>query len=290
MSILHQINTIPFGSPTCIYYNGITKFFIDKKYNNTLTTIQPWGEFGMRIYSDGSIVKFLIDNLPKDTAIICYQADYHFSIPVELSKLFKRCLVVVRYNGIPNSIVVPGDDKFFETPEFYYPKLWIQFEERTHKVFWRGSCTAERRLDVVTALKDVPGTDVRLIRNINWQDPYWSKLPELFAERSDPDEPSKHTIWLSIEGWGCASDTTRALMSGCAVIYFRETAPWFDKFLVHEENCIIIQNDINKLLYYVDKMLNDIKFTTKIAKNGKMLSEKIFKPDFYKQFILNQLI
>jgi hypothetical protein len=290
MNILDQINTIPFGNPTCIYYNGKTKFFINKNYDSSMTNFQPWGEFGMMTRANGPIVSFIFSNAPENTAIICYGADYNFPIPDELSRLFKRCLVIVRYTGIPNSIVIPGDDKFFETPEFYCPKVWMQFEERKHQVFWRGSCTAERRLDVVTALKDVPGTDVRLIRNINYQHPYWNKLPELFAERCDPDHPSKHTIWLSIEGWGCASDTTRALMSGCAVIYFRITAPWFDQFLIHEENCIIVENNISKLLYYVNRMINDTEFTKTIAENGKTLSEKIFKPEFFKQFILNQLI
>jgi len=289
MTTLELLNTIPFGNPTLIYYNGITKFFINKNYDSNMTNFQPWGEFAMMTRGNGPIVKFITDNAPNNTAIICYGADYNFPIPEELSSLFERCLLIVRYKGIPNSIVIPGDDRFFETPEFYSPKVWVPFEDRIHEVFWRGSCTAERRLDVVTILKDVPGTNVRLIRNVNWQADYWNQKQELFAERCEPDEPSKYTIWLSIEGWGCASDTTRALMSGCAVIYFRRTAPWFDEYLKHEENCIIIQDDIPTLIHYVQKMVSDVEFTKSIAENGKKTADAIFQPHFYKQFILKQL-
>jgi len=289
MNVLELLNTIPFGNPTLIYYNGITKFFINKKYDKTMTNFQPWGAWAMMTRGDGPIIKFIIDNAKENTAIICYGADFNFPIPKELYNLFERCLLIVRYKGIPNSIVVPGDDRFFLTPEFYYPKKWTNFQDRINEVFWRGSCTAPRRLDVVVALKDVSGTNVRLIRDINWNTPYWNKKQELFAERCGPDEPSRYTIWLSIEGWGCASDTTRALMSGCAVIYLRKTAPWFDEYLKHEENCIIIQDDIQTLIYYVQKMTSDVEFTKKIAENGKKTADMIFQPDFYKKFILDQL-
>jgi len=290
MDVLKNLNEIPFGNPTFIYYNGFSKLFINCKHDVNLTSFQPWGEFAMMVKSDGPIVKFIVDNTPENTAIIIYGADFNHPIPEKLYSLFKRCKVIVRYNGIPNSIVVPGDDRFFENPEFYYPKISLDFKKRKHEVFWRGSCTAERRKDVVNALKNIPQTNVKLIKNINWQNSYWNENPKLFAERCEPDEGSKYTIWLSIEGWGCASDTTRALMSGCAVIYFRRTSPWFNKYLKHEENCIIIEDDIFELLFYIGKLISNKSYTEQIARNGKMLAELIFKPNFYKHFVLEQLI
>jgi hypothetical protein len=285
------MDKITLNQSTFIYYNGVTKHYAGGNYNNAINNIKLWGDFGMSLNKSGPLIKIITKNCPKGTAIIAYQGDYTSPISEELSKNFEKCLLVVRYKGIPHSIVIPGDDLFFEDPDFYMPKLCLPFDERENKVFWRGSCTWQGRIPIVFALRNVPGCDVKFIRRILYHEfiTHHSVIDNDFSEEVSPEEPSKYTIWLSIEGWGCASDTTRALMSGCAVIYFRVTTPWFDEFLVHEENCIIIQNDLSKLLYYINKMLNDTDFTRKIAENGKTLSEKIFKPEFYKQFILDQL-
>lgn len=286
---MDDITKISFMSPTMIYYNGIKKFFCDGNQIPT-TTVQCWGEFGMRCTTNGAIISFIIDNLPRDLALICYQADYNDDLPLDLKNKFKNTIQLNRYYGIPDSIVVPGDDLFFTNPETYLPENYSCFEDRINEVFWRGSCTANRRKDVVEALQQIKGCNVKLIHNINHLDPYWSSLPSnCFGERVDKNKFSKYKIWLSVEGWGVASDTTRALMSGCAVIYFRQTKPWFDPWLKHEENCIIIENNISELIFYINKLLNNKEYTRKIAFNGKELSNKLFKPDFYKKFILQQL-
>lgn len=286
---MDDITKISFTNPTMIHYNGIQKFFSD---GNELppTVIQCWGEFGMRCLSDGAIISFITENLPRDLALICYQADYNDDLPADLKNKFKKTIQLNRYYGIPDSIVIPGDDLFFTNPETYLPTNYIPFEDRINEVFWRGSCTANRRKDVVTSLQNIKGCNVKLIHNINHLDPYWSSLPSnCFGERVDKDEYSKYKIWLSIEGWGVASDTTRALMSGCAVIYFRQTKPWFDPWLKHEENCIIVENNISELIFYINKLLGNEEYTRKISLNGKELSNILFKTEFYKSFILRQL-
>lgn len=283
------ITKISFTSPTMIHYNGIQTFFYNGNKIPT-TVVQCWGEFGMKCSSNGAIVSFIIENLPRDVALICYQADYNDDLPVDVKQMFKNTIQLNRYYGIPDSIIVPGDDLFFTKPETYLPDNYIPFEDRINEVFWRGSCTANRRKDVVEALHNITGCNVKMIHNINHLDPYWSSLPsKCFGQRVDKNEFSKYKIWLSLEGWGVASDTTRALMSGCAVIYFRQTKPWFDPWLKHEENCIIIENNISELIVYVNKLLRNKEYTRKIALNGKTLSDKIFKPEFYKSFILQQL-
>ena len=287
---METLKELPFGNPTMIYYNGIKKYFCDTKQVEAYV-VSCWSQFGMQCLSNGAIISFLIDNLPEDTALICCQADYHNeNIPISLKKNFKRVVLLTRYIGIRNSIVVPGDDLFFTNPDYYYPKSDIPFDERINEVFWRGSCTAPHRKNVVLELKDISGCNVKMIKEHNYRDPYWNSLPpECFGERVDKDEYSKYRIWLSIEGWGTASDTTRALMSGCAVIYFRQTKPWFHSYLEHEENCIIIENDGEKLKYFIKKLLGDEDYTRKIATNGQTLARKIFKPEVYKEYILKQL-
>jgi len=291
MESFNDLRSIEINNYTIIHYNKVTKYFAHYNEVPDLGPFQAWGQFGMTLNTAGPIVKFIIENAPPDTAIACCMTDYNFPIPPSISKFFKKCLQIVRYQGVPNSIVVPGDDIFFEDPTYYNPKIDIPFEKRSNTVFWRGSCTNGLRKDVVMALRNMENTDVRLIHSQSWADTYWNERPELFGSRCNPDEYTKHKIWLSIEGWGCASDTTRALMSGCAVIYCRLTAPWFDKFLIHGENCMIVDaNDRDELKNIITKLLHDTEFTQKIAENGKRTADNIFQPDFYKKFILDQLI
>lgn len=280
---------LPFGNPTMIYYKGTRRYFIN---NNEVKpfNIQLWGQYGMTCLSDGPILDFVCKNCPENTAIICYQADYNFVLPEELVKLYPRILQINRYTDVPNGIVIPGDDKFFIDPSAYLPAVYIPFDERINKAFWRGSCTANHRKDVILKLIKNPNADVKLLPEASYKYPYWQELPkEYFTTRCSPDEFSKYKIWISVEGWGCASDTTRALMSGCAVIYYRKTKPWFNHYLKHEENCIIIENDLEMLNFYVTKLTSDIELTRKIASNGKELSGKIFQEDVYKKYILDQL-
>jgi hypothetical protein len=247
----------------------------------------------MSCTSGGSITRFILDNLPEDTALIGSCADYHSNLPESLVKYFNgKIYQITRYFGVNHSIVIPGDDNFFDNPESYYPKNDIPFDKKRNRVFWRGACSWEGRAEIVIALNKLPGCDVKLTKK-RCHEEFIAKrnVPEsCFSEIVEPDEFTKYRIWLSIEGWGCASDTTRALMSGCAVIYFRNTAPWFNKYLKHEVNCIIIDcEDITTLIETIKKMLKNTEFTKKIAENGRKTAREIFRPEVYKQFILNQL-
>ncbi len=243
----------------------------------------------MVVQWNGPIVQFLIQNVPKHITLVGYLADYNFELPESFKQHHGKVLQIVRYHGVPDSIVIPGDDLFFVNPSAYLPKEIVPFDEKPHEIFWRGSCTGLRRKDVVMALDDIPGCNVKLIKCHHHEEEYWDSMPlKYYSERVDPDEFSKRTIWLSVEGFGCASDTTRALMSGCAVIYFRQTKPWFDCFLKNEENCIIVEDDIELLKHYAVRLINDKEFAKKIAENGKSTADRIFKKEVYEKFILDQ--
>ena len=289
MNPLSSIRTIPFGNPTMIYHNKMKKFFINNQEVPEFD-IQCWGEFGMKCTTSGSIIQFVIDNLPENMALVCYGADYNFELPCSLVCSFDKIVQLNRYIGCKDSLVIPGDDRFFESPEFYLPTNPPSFDDRINEVFWRGSCTGERRKDVVLALNNIPSCNVKLVGGGSHESPYWKSMPfSCYSGRCAPHEYSNYKIWLSIEGWGCASDTSRALMSGSAVIYFRKTKPWFDMFLRHEENCIIIEDNIQELVHYARKLLTDTEYTKRISIAGKELANRIFEPAVYKQFILNQL-
>jgi hypothetical protein len=292
-----DLSCFPFMFPTVIYFNNKYKYFhnhsaIKQEDYPKYFDHRYWSELGMHASWDGSITKFILSNMPKDVALIGYCADYHHDLPESLIKHFDgKIFQITRYFGNKSSIVVPGDDRFFDTPEFYYPTTYLPFEERINKVFWRGACSWDGRSSVINALKNIPDCDVKLIRH-RCHEEFVQKFnitEDCFTERVPFDEASKYTIWLSIEGWGCASDTSRALMSGCAVIYFRRTAPWFNDYLKHEENCIIIENDIYKLLFYIGKLVSNKTYAQKIAENGKKTADIIFQPDFYRKHILDQL-
>lgn len=283
------MNEIGWRNVTMIYLNGKTTFYKNCKEDNNICK-QAWGQFGMKVRMDGSILQFLKTIIPPDIALICYQADYHFNIP---SSYTQKYIQVNRYWGLNNAIVIPGDDLFFDNYKYYLPTININYDERINKVFWRGACTSPTRLLPFKALIDNPNCDLKLTRRSghNQKEP-WKSLPsEYFGEIVDKDEPCKYKIWLSLEGWGTASDTSRALLSGCAVIYCRFTKPWFNEFLKHEENCVIIENNnIEQLKFYVEKMINDTEYTKSIAKKGLELAHRIFQPDFMREQILKQII
>ena len=272
-----------------IYFQKTKKYFVEGNEIDP-TNIQLWGQYGMFCTSNGPIVTFICENAPDDTAIVCYQADYNFELPQELVDLYPRIFQINRYMGVKNGIVIPGDDNFFINPSMYFPTKMIPFNERINKAFWRGSCTANRRKDVILKLQNNVGADVKLVGGGSYQEPYWQEVPlECFAAPCLPDEFSKYKIWVSLEGWGCASDTTRALMSGCAVIYFRQTKPWFNDYLKHEENCILVEDDLDLLDFYVTKLTTETEFTEQLAENAKKLASEIFQEDVYKKYILDQL-
>ena len=284
------LKKIEFEHPTFIYYNGITKFFKNGEEVEPFEVIGWWG-FGMKCTSAGSIIEFLIKNIPENVALVLRHTDWHEELPESFKKNFKHVFQVARYIGVSGSIVVPGDDLFFTDPTNYYPSVDIPFDDRISKVFWRGSTTEKRRRDVVLELSDIADCDVKISTyRMNRDCPYWSKLPSsCLSERVDSEEYHKYKIWLSLEGWGCASDTSRALMSGCAVIYFRRTKPWFHSYLKHEENCIIVEDNLDDLKFYIRKLMSNPEYTRKIAFNGKQLSQEIFKKEVYEKFILDQL-
>lgn len=290
---------VPTELPCMIHRDGFTNLYMNKIqvlpdrfiFNNSKKPIYFWNEFGMKLQWNGPIVEFIMKHLPKGTTLVGYTSDYNFALPESFKQHHGKVLQIVRYYGVPDSIIVPGDDLFFVNPAAYLPREITPFDEKPHEIFWRGSCTGLRRKDVVMALDDIPGCNVKLIKCHNHEEDYWNSMPiKYYGERVSPDEYSKRTIWLSVEGFGCASDTTRALMSGCAVIYFRQTKPWFDCFLKNEENCIIVEDDVELLKTYAIRMLEDKEFTKKIAENGKATADRIFRKEVYEKFILDQLI
>jgi len=293
-----DISGFPFMFPTVIYFNRTFKYFhnyravSDEDYPKYFNH-RYWSEIGMHASWNGSITNYIVSIIPEDVALIGYCADYHHDLPDSLINHFNgKIFQITRYNGLKKSIVIPGDDIFFDNPSHYLPKNPMPFGERINKVFWRGACSWNGRARIVSALKDNNNCDVKLIKHRCHEEfiREYNMTEDCFTERVTSDHYSNYKIWLSIEGWGCATDTTRALMSGCAVIYFRRTSPWFNKYLKHEENCIIIEDDISKLLFYVEKMTSDTNFTKNIAFNGKKTADIIFQPYFYKNDILSQLL
>jgi len=287
-----EIFTPECGQYHSVWYNGVRKTYVNKIETTKAPEVNLWCQYGLCTNSGGPIVNFLVKNLPNDTALIIYQSDFVVDMPKNINKCFKKYLLISYFAAGPNTILISGDDKFFENPDFYLPDTVIPFENKIHDVFWRGECTGAVRRQVVFELNNFPGCDVKLVSgsDLYGATDWWRSIPkECFSERVYKDEYSKHTIWLSIEGFGIASDYARCLMSGSAVIYFRLRKPWFDSYLKHEENCIIIENDIEQLKFYINKLLNDKELTRKIAENGKELSTRIFKKEVYEKFMLDQL-
>jgi len=206
-----------------------------------------WSQYGMTMNTKNWIIDLLRKHRPAGYKFSLTQGDYH--IP-------SNDIAITRYHVDFPHICIPGDPN----PVGHY----IPFDQKEHKVFWRGATTAHSRKEVVEARLG----DIKFIKRAYHDQAFWKIDEDLFADKVSPEEASKYTVWLSLEGWGTASDTTRALMSGSCVIFHRKTKPWFDKYLVHGKNCIITET-LDDLKYWISKL--DRELAREIAKEGEKL-------------------
>lgn len=290
---LDNLYSIPVNNECYIYLNGKVRYYVNKIYNPEKHMLQSWGAFGMILNTTASIVKYLESIFPNNVMFILVHGDYHNDIDEKFFKIYPRVIQLNRYINIEyslkNTIIIPADDLLFDDYLSYYDNSkYIEIEERIPKIYWRGSNTGRMRSVIVEKYLDNPNCDIKLIRKQFSGDDLQDKKPWLFSEQVDQYEPYKYSIWLSIEGWGVASDTSRALLSGCCVVYYRETKPWFHKYLVHGENCCIAEN-MNELHFHLTNLIGNSAQVKKIGDNGKKLAQVIFNKDFVKEYLNNEV-
>jgi hypothetical protein len=290
---LDEINKIPINEACYLYLNGKSYIYHNYEKSNIADHIQSWGAFGMTLKTHSYIIKYIESICPNNIMLLLVEGDYHKSINPIFFTLYPKIIQLNRYIDIANPInssetlIIPSDDNLFNDYTIYRNPNLINIEDRINKVFWRGSNTNSIRKVIVKKYIDNPNFDIKLIHNQFSEDIYESNK-RLFGNNVDQFEPSKYTIWLSIEGWGLASDTSRALLSGCAVVYFRQTKPWFDKYLESGVNCCIAEN-LKELDEHLNELINNRYRTNDIGNAGKKLANIIFEKKFVEKYLYEEI-
>lgn len=298
--------------------------FEDNKLIQDINFETLWDGLFSKLNKNGNIIKFINDNLPKDTIFAIPHSDgnikkkyteneaiceikweevqYYIDYTKSVNKIFILGLLSQIGNdeeGI-NYLYLPLDDAIFENGiENYFPQealpLW---HERSNKLCWRGGCSgvtiiesdgakSSLRINFVKTLFDHP--DAENVRLSNWWSEGKNIDPKYFADRIHYTEFLKYKIFFIVDGNVIASNHMWGFASGCVPFLISNAKCWFIPFIQPYVHYIPINYDLSNLIEQIEFIQNNDAIAEQIAKNALAFSREYFSSEGQKKYLLEKL-
>lgn len=208
---------------------------------------------------------------------------------------------------IKNKLVcIPLDDRLFELGvktclEQDSPNIYISWNEKIPKAFWRGAGPHPALRDRV--LKELFGFEHSdcFYTKTPWSDPKHYDDPEnkkywLDIYTGDPQpihisEFIKHKYILIMDCFIISSSFQWVFGSGSVPILIShpDTEFWFKKYLIPFVNYVPVNYSLDNLRETIQYLVDNDDKAQEIAKGARDFSDKIFSPDFQKQYLVENL-
>lgn len=164
------------------------------------------------------------------------------------------------------------------------------WEDRLPVVFWRGGSSGmdrpSIRVQVASALYDVPNTDVRITPWGNWENEQYIDS-KLFGNRSELSTHFCYKYILIIDGNCIASNHQWVFGSGSVPIMIThpDNKYWFQSLLTPMKNYVPIKYDLSDLREKIDWLLTHDTEAKEIAESAKEFARHVFSPEFQRKYI-----
>lgn len=260
---------------------------------------------------NGPIVAFLASLQSNKTLAIPHSDGIHRpeEVPLEWqanSQLLIGALCSRRFPGIEKLegrlIYIPLDDEIFQLGlkavlERDVPNLYLPWEDRQPKLFWRGTLYPLRN-KVVTHLIGFPHADVKFMPTIYNQSSDWVspevydpvKYPSVYSHKcyhahKPLSEFVKHKYLLIIDGGIIASGLQWVFGSGSVpvIITHPDNQFWFKQYLEPWINYVPIDYELSDLKGNIQRLVDNDDLARTIAQNARTLAETIFSPEYQRR-------
>jgi hypothetical protein len=281
-----------------IYYNG--EIIKDTFYNNVL-----WSGHFSHAESNGSILNCIQEYLlDKDIFFVIFQSDGNIQSDLiycvfsengfDYNDVKHKTLVGTLSQKSEdmnlNYLYIPLDDYLFSNGIFF--NNLPSWEERFPIAYWRGGSSGWGGLEIVRCrvvreLLNHKHSDVKLIKR-GWE--IGKNIPEnYFSESVDYTKFLNYKIFLIIDGNCIASNHMWGFGSGCVPFIISNATCWFQKYLIPDVNCIIINYDLSNLIEKIEWVLNNDSKAKGIAENALKFSVKYFNSSFQKKYLEEEI-
>ncbi len=210
---------------------------------------------------------------------------------------------------IQNKILyLPLDDEMFTLGLKYVlerdiPNLYLPWEARIPKLYFRGTGPSPHRTACVKHLLGYPHSNVKFMPTI-YNTPDHFEYPEMAETQTYPGVYShhfvhahtpltefvKHKYILIMDGYIIASSLQWVFGSrSVPVLLTNENNQfWFRDLLTHRHNCVLVYH-LNNLKSEIEFLVNNDSIAKQIADNAFELSERIFSPSFQREYLQNKI-
>ena len=214
------------------------------------------------------------------------------------------CTRLINPSVIKNRLVLfPLDDDIFEYGLRAVlardgANVELPWEERAPTLFWRGAATGTRN-ELVKALDGYPHADVRFVHTI-WTD---RAHRAEYARYYDPDtngsqmrpvslaDHVRHKYLITCSGFILASNAEWIFGTGSVPLLWMNPLDdfWFRESLVPFENYVPIDYSLGNLRSALDWLREHDAEAKQIAANAAALADRIFSPEFQREYLTREL-
>ena len=276
-----------------------------------------WDGMFSKVSKNGSIIKFIQNNLPQNTICVIPVSDgnvkrkhsnneykdlewdeiqKYIDYANDNNKIFilgVLCHIGKQEENV-NYLYIPLDDTFFEHGiEHNFPQDSLpSWNDRSNELCWRGNCSGingnnSLRVNFVRKLFDYPGAqNVRL-------GPWWCEnknIPnEYISNIINHTDFLKYKIYFIVDGNVIASNHMWGFASGCVPFLISNGTCWFQHLIKPYEHYIPVNYDLSNLIEQIEYIKNNDDIAEKIAKNALDFSRKYFSSEYQKQYILDSI-
>jgi hypothetical protein len=246
-------------------------------------------------YSDGISDTTLEDPLiktPDNKYIMLLQST---RLTEESKKIIKNKLLCI---PLDDDIFTMGLKSFLqmECGEAYN----IPWEDKLPIVFYRGTpIYGSRRRPVVQILYGNPKTDARYVKTPWTEQDYFQKNKNLYDNRFDGSNPQpvtladhmKYKYIICIGGVIIGSMFNWVFGSGSVPLLVSHPNDhwWFKPFIEPNVHYMPIEWDLSNLESTIDFLIQNDEYAKGIATNCRLMSEKVFSPEFQRQYLVDNL-
>jgi hypothetical protein len=270
---------------------------------------------------NGSIVRFIIENAPKNTIIVIPHSDgnlkrihldnekydmqwseiqSYIDYAKSKNKIFILGILgqtIVQEPDI-NYLYLPLDDEFFEKGvEHFFPQdKLIPWDQRSNDLCWRGGCSGSQnnnslRVRFVNKLYNYPHAEN--VRLSHW----WSAnkyIPSHLFAAQDADrihytEFLKYKMFFIIDGNVIASNHMWGFASGCVPFLISNGICWFQELIEPYVHYIPVNHDLSNLIEQIEYIKNNDDVARNIAENALAFTRIYFSSDFQKEYLRNKM-
>lgn len=279
-----------------------------------------WDGLFSRVSKKGEIIKFIMENMPKNMIIVIPRSDgnikpkhkineykdiewveiqQYLNLAKEKQKIFVLGILSnvkdEKQDNEINYLYMPLDDIIFNNGIDYYfsDKFNIGWKNKSSELFWRGGCSGiggnnSIRVKFVKKIKELYPKNNNVFLTIWWSENK-NISKELISKRVYYIDFFKYKYFFIVDGNVIASNHMWGFASGSVPFIISNATHWFSLLIEPYIHYIPIKYDLSDLKEQIEFIKNNDDIAEKISRNAKSFSKNIFSSEFQKEYLYKKM-